>query len=298
LKNIKKLIDNKITLEDKTYFASIIGSSPSKGARSPLLWNHSFKLNGYNYKMLPFDVKKKNLKKLLKELNLNKYYLGGAVTIPHKEEVAKLLKSKLTNEAKKIGAVNCLFKGKNNKINGTNTDGEAALKVFVEKFGKLKNKKILLLGPGGAGKAVATYFSKELNKKSNLFIAGRSKNAKKFSIKIKSIWINWNQLKEKIDMFDLIINCTNIGFGNLSNSSPLSKKLIDKINNQAIIYDIIYLPSPTKLLKIASSKKLKILDGKLMNLEQAVIAFNYCLKKNKRKVNTRKAMFEIYKSLV
>ena len=51
---------------------------------------------------------------------------------------------------------------------GTNTDGEAALKSFENIFGKVKNKNILLLGPGGAGKAVASYFSQSINKKKNL----------------------------------------------------------------------------------------------------------------------------------
>ena len=89
------------------------------------------------------------------------------MTIPHKEAVFKWLKGRLTYSSKKIGAVNCLFRDKNGTLKGTNTDGEAALESFKKKFGNIKNKKILLIGPGGAGKAVASYFIGEMLKKSN-----------------------------------------------------------------------------------------------------------------------------------
>ena len=76
-----------------------------------------------------------------------------------------------------------MFRDKNGKLIGTNTDGEAALKSFENKFGIVKNKNILLLGPGGAGKAVASYFSNAIRKDKNIIIAGRSLNSKKFSKK-------------------------------------------------------------------------------------------------------------------
>ena len=292
MQELNKLIENEVIIENNIFFSVIIGSSPSKGARSPLLWNYAFKKNGYNYKMFPLDVKKENLKNLLELLEKNKYFLGGAITIPHKEEVFKIMNNNLTEEASYIGAVNCMFRDDNYNIKGTNTDGEASLKVFIEKFGSINNKKILLLGPGGAGKAVSIYFLKELKNKKNLYIAARSINAKKFINKIKANWLDWNEIQSKINLFDIIINCTNIGSGTLSEQSPLDLSIINQTKNKVVIYDIIYDPSPTILLKYAISKKLSILDGKMMNLEQAVIAFDYCLKKNQRKIDTRSSMLE------
>ena len=104
---------------------------------------------------------KQNLIKVLENLKDNPNFIGGSITIPYKSEVAKILKQNLTDEAKAIGAINCIYKDEKNQLVGTNTDGEASLVAFKNKFGDIKNKKILILGTGGAGKAVITYFSHE-----------------------------------------------------------------------------------------------------------------------------------------
>ena len=130
--------------------------------------------------MVPLDVKNSNLTKLLKFLESDRNFIGGCITVPHKEKVFKWLGKKISKTSRKIGAVNCLFRDKNGKLIGTNTDGEAALKSFENKFGIVKNKNILLLGPGGAGKAVASYFSNAIRKDKNIIIAGRSLNSKNF----------------------------------------------------------------------------------------------------------------------
>ena len=97
--------------------------------------------------------------------------------------------------------------------------------------------------------------------------------------------------------FKIIINCTNLGFNKQRNISPLSDRSILKIDNEAIVYDIIYAPSPSLLLKKSMDRNLKILDGKKMNLLQATIAFDYCILKERRKLDTYDTMFEIYKKL-
>ena len=131
--------------------------------------------------MIPLDVNINKLFKLLNVLEKDKNFIGGCVTTPHKEGVFKWLKKRLTNSSRKIGAVNCIFRDNKGNLKGTNTDGEAALKSYKTKFGGIKNKKILLIGSGGAGKAVSSYFIGELSKKYNLTIIGRSKISKKFS---------------------------------------------------------------------------------------------------------------------
>ena len=88
---------------------------------------------------------------------------------------------------------------------GTNTDGEAALKSFKKYFWNYRKKKILLLGPGGAGKAVASYFSNEIINKRNLVIAGRTEISKNFSKQIRAQWINFKKLKKV--KFKRLSNC-------------------------------------------------------------------------------------------
>ena len=183
IENLYKLIDNKINLSKNEKFTAIIGKNPSKTARSPVLWNKAFEKFNLDLKMISLDVKKENLKDLFNLLKNNKEFIGGSITIPYKSDLITLLEGNISEEANKIGSINSLFR-KDNKLYGTNTDGEAALKSFENKFGKIKNKKILLLGPGGAGKAVASYFSSCLKNKRDLFIVGRTRKSKNFSKKI------------------------------------------------------------------------------------------------------------------
>jgi len=291
MNKLKTLISNKDLIIKTKKYTSIIGLSPSKGARSPKLWNSAFKKYGIENEMIPMDVKNKNLFKLLNLLEKDKHFIGGCITTPYKEKVFKWLKNNLTKTSKKIGAVNCLFRNKRGKLTGTNTDGEAALISYKEKFGKIKNKKIILIGPGGAGKAVASYYSNELKKKNQLTIIGRSLNSKKFAKKIGAKWEIFKKIsKLNLEIYDLIINCTSIGFLSKKDNSPLSKKHINKLSKKVKIFDIIYQPTETKLIKIAKERKIKSMNGLKMNLIQAVLAFNYVNKKISKNLLTYKYM--------
>ena len=201
----------------KKSYVLIIGKSPSKGARSPILWNKVFKKKKIDCEMFPLDVSNsKILKKKFYELKDDKFFLGGAVTTPYKEDIAKLLKNNLTFQAKKIKAVNCLFK-KKGVLYGTNTDGEAALESLKSKFGSIKDKKILLIGFGGAGKAIAAYLSHHLKNKKNLNILVRNKK------KYKSNYTFYNYKSVKFNKYDIIVNATSVGFDDKKKFSPLSK---------------------------------------------------------------------------
>ena len=75
----------------KKNFYAIIGENPSKGARSPKLWNACFKKLKINSTMIPIDIRRENFKKTFNKLVNDKNYLGGAVAVPYKEEVFKKL---------------------------------------------------------------------------------------------------------------------------------------------------------------------------------------------------------------
>ena len=291
---INKFISNKKIRPLYKNYTAIIGLNPSKGARSPALWNAAFK--GYKIKnqMIPLDVNSKKLFKLLTALEKDPNFIGGCVTIPHKERVFKWLKRRLTNSSRKIGAVNCIFRDKSGNLQGTNTDGEAALESFKKKFGKVNNKKIVLIGAGGAGKAVSSYFITEMAKKSNLTIVGRSKFSEKFSKKIGSKWINFKNIS-KIDLkeFDTVINCSSIGFDRYENKSPLLFTQLKNASKKLSVFDIIYNPKFTKLISDSIKNNLKVLNGLDMNLRQAVLAFGYTNKKLKKSKKTLEYMLSV-----
>ena len=97
--------------------------------------------------------------------------------------------------------------------------------------------------------------------------------------------------------FDIIINCTTLGSKTHEYLLPISLNGIENIKENAIIFDIIYDPSPSNFLKYVNKRKIKVLDGKKMNLLQASLAYDYCINENFRKFNTYETMEKIFKTL-
>ncbi len=271
-------------------YAAIIGINPSKGARSPILWNRAFKYFDHEIRMKPIDVKEDKINDLFEKLNEDKDFIGGAIAFPYKEIIAKLLGNNLTKEAKKIGAVNCLYRNKDNQLFGTNTDGEAAVQSYKNNFGSIGKKKILIIGLGGAGKAVSTYFSYSSNK--SIICASRKTKDLNFCKRIKSEWIQLNEINKVLNEVDIIVNCTSLGSIINLGMSPIDKSLIEKINKNTVIFDIIYDPNETELIKDAKKNNLKTLNGYEMNYIQAVLAFYKASPKPKDFENIKRSMME------
>lgn len=287
---IKDLIENKIETIGLESYAGILGSRPSIGARSPLLWNAAFQAHQLSARMFPLDVQESNLTSLLEVLSMDSHFLGGAIAMPYKEKVATWLGKKITPEARKIGAVNCLYRDSEGSLIGANTDGEAALLSMENYFGSVNEKKILLMGLGGAGKAVATYFASAIGK-GCLFISNRTPGIGSFDKKFgQSVqWQQWSSLNSILPEIDFVINCTSVGSGLQSSISPLSLTQLKLIRKSAGVFDIIYIPKQTQLLKYSRQAGLSVLNGTEMNLEQAILAFNYATNAKDTEI-TRQAM--------
>jgi len=263
-------------------FYAILGKYPSKGARSPKLWNAAFEVFRKKERMIAIDIKNKlTFKHLFKKLKSNELFRGGAITNPYKEIAYKILGKNIDEESRKAKSVNCLYRDNRNILRGANTDGIACLEVLKKNQKNLKHKKILLIGFGGAGKAIAS--SLDIFYKKDLYITTRTKKKTNDIVnKFKYQLINWDDLKNKIHLFDVIINCTSVGHNN-KYVTPIQISLIKKLQNK-LIFDIIYSPPETKLLNLAK-KKNNIVNGLQMNLLQAVIAFSKATKlKNRIKI--------------
>lgn len=273
---------NQIDLQNKEAYTAIIGAAPSQGARSPHLWNAVSEHQGIKAKMICLDVatNKNEIEFLMHELKADKNFLGGAVTMPYKEIIATLLNDHLTPNAVRIGAINCLFRDKAGNLCGTNTDGEAALNCLnthIAALNKTSNPmRVLQLGAGGAGKAVAAFVASDNHE---LTLAVRTpEKISEFAESIRASVIPWSEREKNIEQFDLVVNTTNIGFCQNSDEavqSPLSTDAIANLQPTGIVYDIIYDPYPTVLLDRAKARGLQILDGRDMNLVQAVLGYHY-----------------------
>ena len=295
--SILNLIENNIDLDENQNFTAIIGINPSKGARSPMLWNYVFEKNDINCRMYCLDVNEKNIENLILKLNKNKFFLGGSVAVPYKETIFEILYNNTNRETRNIGAINCLYRNDSGILSATNTDGEASLLSFQEKFGFVGDKKVLVMGPGGAGKAVISYFLKSMTSSKNLYVSGRSEHSMKFTNDLNCNFLKWNEFENHIAKFDILINCTSIGSSSDLENSPISKKIISQIKDETIVFDIIYDPSPSTLLKNLSNRKIRTIDGKKMNLLQASLAFDYCMKKTVSISNTFEIMKEKFEQL-
>lgn len=289
------LINNKIKIDNLDKFAVIIGKNPSLNARSPVLWNAAFKANNLNYSMVPIDTDLENLEIVLRLLQEDKKCIGGAITIPYKTNVWNWLGENVSDEAKNIKAVNCIYRDKEGIFRGTNTDGEASLVAFKSKFGGLKNKKIMIMGSGGAGKSVIAYFTKELNNFS-LYLTSRNKSYFNSKKKPKNIvWVDWQEKSQILNKIDILINCTSLGFDSQTDIAPLEDREVRLLKKQSIVYDIIYNPEKTLLLNLAEKNELKTMNGSEMNLLQAVLAFKYVVNNVDKNIDPEKTMREIVK---
>jgi len=266
-------------IDSKTKLICLLGK-PARHSLSPVMQNAGFNALGLNYVYLAFEPE--NLKKTvqgLKELEV----AGFNITMPFKLEVMNYL-DRIDPIAKKIGAVNTVVNTRKNLI-GYNTDGIGAVES-LKKITSLKGKKVLLIGAGGAGKSIGFYLKKESAKitvanKPELQAIKLAKLLGAKSIPIDSI----NSLEE----FDILINATPVGMKPNINQTVIPTKLLTK---KIIVFDIIYNPSETKLLKEAKKKGCRTINGLEMLLNQGYAGFKLFTGKEAPKKEMRNAIMK------
>ncbi len=269
--DLNNIIENNITDTNLDHFCAIIGSNPSKGARSPVLWNKVFLSEKKQVKMLPLDVKPENFESLFFCLQDHPKCLGGAIAVPYKETLFSLTKDRLSKEVQSIGALNCFFRENNSlksNFTGTNTDGEAALDPVMQILNTHKKKSIALIGIGGAGKAVLAFLKKQFGKKHKIYVFNRS-------IKSNSEVLRIRDFETSISDFDLIINATSAGSSISLDTQPFELDYLKNAKTDCVVYDIIYDPLKTNLLVRSEERNLTAINGLRMNLVQAVLAYKY-----------------------
>lgn len=204
------------------------------------------------YKYVNFDIS--SIKEFPEILLTNPDLKGLNVTIPYKEEIISFL-HEIDPIAKEIGAVNTIKIEKNGALKGYNTDYfgfHSALKPFLP----LKEKTALILGTGGASKAIA-YILKKLDFKI-LFV---SRNPLENQISYDAL------SKEIMTEYFLIVNCTPLGtFPNIAAHPPI---LYSEITSSHVLFDLIYNPSETVFLKKGKAVGAKISNGLKMLEAQA-----------------------------
>ena len=265
---------NHPKITSHTKFICIIGH-PIEHSLSPLMHNALFQDLNLDYIYIAFDVHPNNLKAAfdgIRALNIE----GANVTIPHKQESLKYM-DRLDPLAREIGALNTV-KNEDGKLIGKNTDALGARKALKDAKFDLKRKSVIVLGAGGASRAICYAIKEEIEE---LIIINRTySKAKQLAIElekdsglsIKLFELNNPSIVNLVQSADMLINTTPIGMYPDVGRSPLPKQALNEHLN---VFDVIYNPLETQLLKDASDKGCNILGGIDMLINQGALAFEW-----------------------
>ena len=255
-------------IKGSTNIVGLIGH-PVEHSFSPPMHNAAFKKLGMDYVYTAFDVDPNNLKEAIggaRALNIK----GFNVTIPHKIEVMKYL-AEIDEIASLIGAVNTIdFKD----LKGYNTDGIGAIKAIGE-VTNVKNKNIVIVGAGGASRAISFYLAKY--GADSLTILNRNVDkAQGLASDVLSSGLIDDVESNSIDSMDLtdadiLINTTPVGMHPNVDDTPIA--LAGDMHEDLVVFDAVYNPNETGLLKEAIKASAKPVYGIKMLLYQGAESF-------------------------
>jgi len=261
-----------LNITGKTRVCGVIGE-PIEHTLSPLMHNAAFEALKLDYVFLAFRVKPVEVESAvngMRALNIR----GLNVTMPHKSTVIKHL-DRVDLSAQIVNSVNTIL-NKENLLFGFNTDGVGAFKALKENGVEPKGRKVLLLGAGGAARAIAYTMA---NKADELAVLNRTvKQAqalaklleKSFNKKISTGSLSPSDIQSNLQDSDILINATSVGMKPKAEESPIPPKLL---RSNLAVMDIVYNPLETKLEKEAKAAGAKVVSGVEMLIYQGAASF-------------------------
>jgi 3-dehydroquinate dehydratase/shikimate dehydrogenase len=233
---------------------------PVAHSLSPAIMNAAFRRENVNAVYLALHAKTlKDLLACVKEIPIH----GISVTMPYKEAILAHLDNSDSHTAK-VGACNTVVRAQDGKLYGFNTDTAGIVRPLERRLNTIEGARILVLGAGGAARA-AVFGLKERG--AEVYILNRSAApAKKLAHQAHARIMKRQDLKKLA--FDVIINATPVGMGN-SRETPLQDKEI----NARYVFDMVYDPAETKLLKLAKERGAQVISGIEMFVHQAARQF-------------------------
>ena len=264
-------------ITSKTSFLALIGN-PVSHSLSPIMQNAAIKYLNLDLVYIAIPCKHEDLEIVvnsLKKMNCK----GLNITIPFKQKVFDYC-SEVSPVAKKVKAINTLKLNENKSWSGTNTDIDG----FIYPLRKIDliNKTSIVLGSGGAARSIIQGLI-NLNL-SKITIISRNKNSLnelitnfESDIKIEGFLNTYTEVDNLISKADLIVNTTPVGMYTTTNDDelPFGKNIWKNINSNTIVYDLIYNPSPTALLRFCEKKGCMTINGLEMLIAQGAKSLSY-----------------------
>jgi shikimate dehydrogenase len=248
-------------INGETHIIGFFGAT-YKTSKMYAMYNAAFEALGLNYIYVPLVVK--DLEKAVEGVrHLGIKAIG--VTIPYKIDVLPYL-DKLDSDARRIGAVNAIV-NHDGTLLGANTDGKGAVKALQE-ITALAGKKVVLLGAGGAARAIAFAIADEGG---SLVIVNRTKDAAADLAKaVDCKYATIDKLEQAIIGAHIVINATSVGMAPAENASLVRKEWLSP---ECIVMDLVSNPRETKLLKEAKERRCQIVYGERMLFWQGALKF-------------------------
>jgi len=255
-----------------TQWLAVLGD-PIAHTLSPAMHNAALAHLGLDAVYLPMPVPAARLPEVLGALRYVPSLVGLNLTIPHKE-LALSVVSDIDSLAQQVGAVNTL-KREGECWRGCNTDVPGFWEPLQESH--VAGQPVLVLGTGGAARAIAVAC---LTQGCEVWLAGRDE--RKLAGVIKDLshrtgqavqGVVWSELSQRLPHSVLLVNATPVGL--TSNRSPLMAAELSQLPGGAIVYDTLYQPHPTPLLRLAQEQGLRTQDGLAMLLGQGALAFAF-----------------------
>ena len=254
-------------------------ANPASHSLSPLMHNLAFSHWGIDAVYLAFEVDQTNLRQAVESIRTLDM-LGVNVSMPNKTAVLAYL-DQLSPEAELIGAVNTIVHQEQRLI-GYNTDGMGFVRSVNETGHPIKNQKIVVLGAGGAAKAIVVQMALEgaqeitIYKRLNATFLPLKEYFAKVSEKTGCPirlhdYADESQLALDLSQANLLINATDIGMGSKKDQLPITD--VKLLHSQLAVFDLIYSPSETRLIQEAKKMGIKAYNGLGMLIHQGAIAF-------------------------
>ena len=263
-----------MTVSGKTRVCAVIGD-PVKHSLSPCIHNAAFQHLKLDYVYVAFEVARGDLEKAVQGIKSLGIY-GVNVTMPHKIAIMKHL-DELDETAETVGAVNTIL-NKKGKLIGYNTDGEGALRALEAENQNPAGKKVVILGAGGASRSVSHSLAPLVRELMILNQAVDFEKAEKlakelttrFGSKIMYGKLSEDNLKRELENADLFVNATPVGMHPNENETPVDRGLLRR---DLAIFDLVYHPCETRLLKEAKAVGAPTIEGLSMLVRQGAASF-------------------------
>ena len=249
----------RIEMVDQATQVYGVAGDPVSHSLSPVMMNAAFRRETVNAVYLALHARSlKDLMACVQDIPIR----GLSITMPYKQEILSLLENSdpLTRQ---IGACNTLVRAADGKLYGFNTD-VAGIIVPLEQRMNLAGVRVLIVGAGGVARAAAFGLK---NKGAEVFITNRT--AEKGQTLARQAKVKYMKRPDVAkQQFDVIINATPVGM-NDSKHAPLEEKEL----NTKYVFDLVYTPAETKLVKMARAKNLQVIPGLEMFVQQGARQF-------------------------